>query len=1080
MLLSLRESFFSYPNQMKKAFSAIFSLLIVFAGFSQPELIIRQGHNKSINMVQFSSTGKHVYSASEDKTIKMWDVTTGIDVNTFNAHDAGVNTITLSKDGAVLVSGDKSGKIIVWNALTGDIKTEIQAHEGAVLTAKLSSDAQMIVSGGEDELLRLWNIAGDSIRTIKGFSAPITNLAISPDHKRIVTGGGKNNGVEVKLVDPEKGVILADALDNVKGSGAALAYTKVLMTGFAVIGNVANGRVGKGMTTIYVMAYSNIEFTDDGNKVLFSQNLYIPFIAAKGDEEDTGSASVSIIELSEDRNSFGEVSRPNRWTIPHARGVAVFNQDQTKVIVNEERSIKVYDIENADFPEPGNKEAIQYVPPVIKEIKNIPVNTNWLALSPDYRTVVTSDDNRQIKLWDYESGRKIRDMEGFVQPALAVDAMPDGKHIIVGSLDHNMTMWDITTGQLVRTFDRSSDVNHIDVSSDGKYLATTAVDTKFLKVWNFNSGRLLRSLMEKKDDIVWVKFNPEDEDRIWALTENDELKEWSVKEIKIKGKVKEDYQSLEDKFQLGEYSMSFDKHTLSIKRSGSIFFSDTQLGIITDGVFSRDGKYAITTNEAGEISMYNLKEQSKTISMALIGDREYITYTPDFYYTSSKGAAKAIAFKSDNKVLPFEKLELKYNRPDIIAKAIGYASDKLVASYKAAYDRRLKRLGFTENSLGSDFNLPRVQINLNDLPLETSDQELSFLVNAHDSNYKLKKLSVYINDVPVFGSQGIELSGRNTNELSQNISVKLSAGLNEIKVVAMNDKGQESFAEAFEVQYTAVYDKPDLYMVSVGVSEYQQSNYNLAFAAKDATDIANTFKASGSYEKVNLKLLTNSMATDREIKSVRSFLEQAKVDDVVMVFIAGHGVLDDSYNYYFATHNMDFNNPSSGGLPYESIESLLDGINCRNKLLLMDTCHSGELDGEDVASANETVQSTGAVSFRSTGKLIQMKQNSFGLENTLELSKSLFGDLKKGTGATVISAAGGTEFALEGVNSRNGLFTSTLIQGIQTRRADLDRNRAYTISEIQQYVSEQVIKMSKGKQVPTSREENVKNDFTIY
>ncbi len=998
---------------------AFFSIInSIFCLAQNTELIVRQGHQGSINMVKYSPTGKHVYSASEDKTIKMWDVTTGIDVNTFNAHDAGVNSISLSKDGSILVSGDKSGKIIVWNALTGDIKTQIQAHEGAVLTAKLSSDAQMIVSGGEDEVLKLWNISGDSIKSISGFSAPITNLAISPDRKRIVTGGGKSNSVEVKLIDPDKGVILADALDNVKGSGAAIAYTKVLMTGFAVVGNIAAGRIGKGMTTIFVMSYSNIEFTDDGNKILFSQNLYVPFIAAKGDEEDTGSASVSIVELSEDRNNFGEVSRPNRWAIPHPRGVAVFNKDQTKVIVNEARSIKIYDIENADFPEPGNKEAIQYVPPIVKEIKDIPTNTNWIALSPDYRTIVTSDDNRQIKLWDYESGRKIRDMEGYVQPALAVDAVPDGKHIIVGSLDRNMTMWDITTGQLVRTFDRSSDINNIDVSSDEKYMATTAVNTKFLKVWNFKSGRLLRSLMEKKDDIVWVKFNPDDEDIIWALTEKNDLKEWSIKEFKIKGKLKGDYRSLEDKFQRGDYSMSFDNYTLNIKNGSSTVLSYTQLGIVTDGVFSKDGKYVITTNEAGEISMYNLETLSKTVSMALIGEREYITYTPDFYYTSSKGAAKAIAFKSENNVLPFEKLELKYNRPDIIASAIGYASEKLIASYKAAYDKRLKRLGFTESSLETNFNLPKVDIDVNSLPLETTEQELRFTVNAFDSNNKLKRLSVYVNDVPAFGSKGIDVLVQNTNEVVQEVSLKLSAGLNEIKVAAMNDKGQESLAETFEIQYTADYDKPDLYLVSIGISEYQQSSYNLAFAAKDASDIVNTFNKSSAYEKVNVKLITNSMATDTEIKSIRGFVEQAKVDDVVMIFIAGHGVLDDTYNYYFTTHNMNFSNPSDGGLPYESIEALLDGINCRNKLLMMDTCHAGELDVNDVESVNESVQSSGAVAFRSTGKLIQMKQNSFGLENTLELSKSLFGDLKKGTGATIISAAGGTEFALEGLNSR--------------------------------------------------------------
>ena len=71
-----------------------------------------------------------------------------------------------------------------------------------------------------------------------------------------------------------------------------------------------------------------------------------------------------------------------------------------------------------------------------------------------------------------------------------------------------------------------------------------------------------------------------------------------------------------------------------------------------------------------------------------------------------------------------------------------------------------------------------------------------------------------------------------------------------IKVAAMNDKGQESLAETFEIQYTADYDKPDLYLVSIGISEYQQSSYNLAFAAKDASDIVNTFNKSSAYEKV--------------------------------------------------------------------------------------------------------------------------------------------------------------------------------------------------------------------------------------
>ena len=146
----------------------------------------------------------------------------------------------------------------------------------------------------------------------------------------------------------------------------------------------------------------------------------------------------------------------------------------------------------------------------------------------------------------------------------------------------------------------------------------------------------------------------------------------------------------------------------------------------------------------------------------------------------------------------------------------------------------------------------------------------------------------------------------------------------------------------------------------------------------------------------------------------------------------------------------------------------------------MDTCHAGEVDKDEVERVKASTTQRGSVGFRSAGDIVQYKENSFGLSNTLELSKSLFGDLRKGTGATVISAAGGVEFAREGLNSDNGLFTYSLMEGIKTRRADLNRDRKYTVSELRKYVSDRVIDLSGGEQIPTAREENVSNDFRVF
>jgi hypothetical protein len=95
------------------------------------------------------------------------------------------------------------------------------------------------------------------------------------------------------------------------------------------------------------------------------------------------------------------------------------------------------------------------------------------------------------------------------------------------------------------------------------------------------------------------------------------------------------------------------------------------------------------------------------------------------------------------------------------------------------------------------------------------------------------------------------------------------------------------------------------------------------------------------------------------------------------------------------------------------IESLLDGIKALKKLLLIDTCHSGELDKDEIEEdANESEQ--GDLIFISAGLNVDYKDNPISLKSTNELMRSLFTDLRKGTGATVISSSGGTELAIEG------------------------------------------------------------------
>ncbi|MEQ6118021.1 caspase family protein, partial [Reichenbachiella sp. MALMAid0571] len=192
------------------------------------------------------------------------------------------------------------------------------------------------------------------------------------------------------------------------------------------------------------------------------------------------------------------------------------------------------------------------------------------------------------------------------------------------------------------------------------------------------------------------------------------------------------------------------------------------------------------------------------------------------------------------------------------------------------------------------------------------------------------------------------------------------------------------------------------------------NNYDLNYAAKDANDIAAKFGTDAS----KVFKITDTNATKEKILAVKSSLMKSKVDDRVILFVAGHGLLDDNLDYFIGTHDVDFENPSARGLPYEDLESLLDGIPARKKLMFIDACHSGEVDKDDavVAEGNPTGLKdlsglTATIASRGF-KTIVSKSNSLGLENSFQLMQELFADLRKGTGAVVISSASGAEFAL--------------------------------------------------------------------
>lgn len=499
-------------------------------------------------------------------------------------------------------------------------------------------------------------------------------------------------------------------------------------------------------------------------------------------------------------------------------------------------------------------------------------------------------------------------------------------------------------------------------------------------------------------------------------------------------------------------------------------------------------KYFITDKYDSSLYVYNYtdgfemmnKKGEKVATLRIIDEDDYILVTPDNYYFSTVTRNIPLLFNKNNTMFPFEQFDLKYNRPDIILERMGYADSLTSVLYHNAYLKRLKRMNFTEEMLKADFNIPEIQLkNFKSFPVITDSSELNLDIHIKDNMYKLDRINVFMNGVPVFGTAGLDLRKENKTEVNKNIKLLLSHGQNRIELSVLNQAGAESYKTSLNIAYVSKQKvKPDLYLVTIGDSKYSDKRFDLAYAAKDANDIQKTFEGNDSYKKVYAFQYTNEQVTKENILKLKQELLKARRDDIVIVAVAGHGVLDKDLNYYLATYDMDFNNPAEKGLPYEDLESLVDGIAPLKKVIFIDACHSGEVDKEEVEQMAMAGTNVNNITFRTAGAGIQKK--NLGLKTTSELMGELFTDLRRGTGATVISSAGGAEYAMESDQWKNGLFTYCLLHGLKDKTADLNEDGQVMLSELQHYLRTEVTRLSNGAQQPTSRMENISMDFRIW
>lgn len=456
------------------------------------------------------------------------------------------------------------------------------------------------------------------------------------------------------------------------------------------------------------------------------------------------------------------------------------------------------------------------------------------------------------------------------------------------------------------------------------------------------------------------------------------------------------------------------------------------------------------------------------------------------YYMCSKDASKMLHYVTPSlKVIGFEQLDPIYNRPDIVLDSIGKyfggADKEMVANYHQSWEKRIDRLGLDKEKLGKgEIAVPNAEIvGSDEIDYENTIGKIEIKVSANDAKYTLRRFNVYVNEVPVYRSTGISIAHLNKKSWDTTLIVPLSQGENKIQVSVMNELGLENFKYPTYVNYTPENKiEAKTHFIGIGVNEFKDASHNLTYCVKDVNDLA---KEIGG-EKTGIKIITNENVTRENILKLKQYLmDSTTVNDKVIISCSSHGLLDDSLNFFLATHDIDFDNPKTRGLKYEELENLLDGIPARQKLLLLDACNSGENDKteilkKDLEQKQSRMDSIQVLAAR--GIIIELEEEN---KSNFKKMNELFVNVRNNTGSVIISAAGGQESALEAIKMdgekiENGAFTYCVLEFLKT---NADKTDILTVNKLKQYVENRVEEITNGKQKPTSRQETMEVDWGL-
>lgn len=459
-----------------------------------------------VNSVAISPDGRYIVSGSDGASVKIWDVSNGRLVRTLDGHSSRITSVVVTPDGQEVISGSWDHSIKVWDLTSGRLLRTLVGHSEGVEIVVVTQDGQYLVSGGKDRTLKVWNLASGQI--IHSIGKSVTTLVITPDGQNIFSAGYDKN---IDIWDLASGQLLRSVED--WGDVESLALTP---SGDGIISGVEYGLHIWGWPIVLEGHRDRVQAiaaTPDGYKIVSGSRDCTIKVWSYG---SSGGFECSL---------EGHTKKVNAITITQDGKKAVSGSD--------DQSLKVWDLESGQLLQSmeGCHEALfaELRKPVTGpydlyetrsrsdvypfdvrtdeekiEAQNKKGHTSQVVsveVTPDGQKVISGSTDKIIKIWDLVSGTPLHTLTGTTAPAYVVT--PDGKRLISAGEYGELDVWELETGHLLNRLDRYSrrTANSVTMEpvvtsvmllpGDGDVFAWSK--DKKCDIWRLSDGKLLDS-----------------------------------------------------------------------------------------------------------------------------------------------------------------------------------------------------------------------------------------------------------------------------------------------------------------------------------------------------------------------------------------------------------------------------------------------------------------------------------------------------------------------------------------------------------------------------------------------------------